>query len=186
MLVIRNRLHRLWALLPGLFVILAACATPESAPRGEADVADGVQEEAVERLAPEFEMTDLEGRPVRLSDSHGKVRLIDFWATWCPPCRDEIPMLNALHDTYGEQGLEIIAVTDESVELVQSFLDEYEMRYANLIGSPEDAMNYGVMGLPTAFLIDGEGRIVDDFFGPKPKRVLEKKIRELLKLPPAT
>jgi thiol-disulfide isomerase/thioredoxin len=186
MVLIRHRPHRLWALLPGLLVLFAACGTPETARQAEAGVADGVQEEAGERLAPEFEMTDLEGRSVRLSDSHGKVRLIDFWATWCPPCRDEIPMLNALHEAYGGQGLEIIAVTDESVELMQSFLEEHEMKYANLIGTADDAMNYGVMGLPTAFLVDAEGRIVDDFFGPKPKSVLEKKIRELLELPPAT
>jgi thiol-disulfide isomerase/thioredoxin len=164
-------------------LLAAGCGGSTSAP--QADPAQA-QADGGERLAPEFEMTDLEGRTVRLSDSHGKVRLIDFWATWCPPCRDEIPMLNALHDTYGEQGLEIIAVTDESVELVEAFLDEHEMKYSNLIGTPEDAVNYEVMGLPTAFLIDGEGRIVEDFFGPKPKGVLERKIREMLELPPAT
>ena len=182
MIMIRIRAYRFWAPLLCVVALLAAgCGGSTSAPQ-----ADAAQGEGGERLAPEFEMTDLEGRTVRLSDSHGKVRLIDFWATWCPPCREEIPMLNALHDTYGEQGLEIIAVTDESVELVEAFLEEYEIKYSNLIGTPEDAMIYEVMGLPTAFLIDREGRIVDDFFGPKPKSVLERKIRELLELPPAT
>ena len=132
--------------------------------------------------APDFEHVDLEGNSVRLSALRGKTVVIDFWATWCPPCVEEVPMLKELHEIYGEQGLEILAISDESAEVVQTFVEENEVPYPNLIGTDEVSSEYRVLGLPTAYLIDGEGNIVEFFAGPKPRRVLEKKIRELLEL----
>ncbi len=110
--------------------------------------------------------------------------MIDFWATWCPPCRDEIPMLNELADTYGDDGLTILAISDESSEVLGKFAEEYQVRYTNLVDTEGVYERYVVLGLPTAFLIDGEGRIVKSFLGPKPRKVLEAKIREMLELPP--
>lgn len=93
-------------------------------------------------------------------------------------------MFNELQEAYGEQGFTILAVSDETAEVQRPFADEYAMLYTNLVGTQEMVLDYGVLSLPTAFLIDRDGRIVDHFIGPKPRRVLEKKIRALLDLPP--
>ena len=97
-------------------------------------------------------------------------------------------MLNELHAIYGAEGLEILAISDvdEGADIVQPFVDEHGVEYRNLIGSAEVSSEYKVYGLPTAFLVDREGKIVKTFFGPKPRKPLEKLIRELLELPPAT
>jgi thiol-disulfide isomerase/thioredoxin len=139
-----------------------------------------------ENFAPEFTLTDIDGNEVSLASTAGKVRLIDFWATWCPPCRDEIPMLNELSEAYRDQGFEILAISDENQKVISKFAEEYEVKYTNLVGTERVSEQYIVLGLPAAYLIDGEGRIVESFLGPKPRKVLEAKIRELLELPPST
>jgi len=136
-------------------------------------------------VAPDFEMTDLGGDTVKLSALDGRVRLLDFWATWCPPCREEIPMLNELHRQYGEAGLSILALSDEDAAIIQEFASETRMAYTNLVDASTVAERYGVLGLPTAFLVDREGKIVETFFGAKPRAALERQIRTLLGLEPA-
>jgi len=173
-------------LLLSVMALCAACAggPPAAAPAEAEETVAGTTDED---LAPDFALEDLEGNTVSLADSQGQVRLLDFWATWCAPCREEIPMLNELHETYRSDGLLIVAISDvnEDASVVQPFVDDHGVLYPNLVGSEQVAMDYEVLGLPTAFLIDGDGRIVETFFGPKPRRILEKRIRELLELPPA-
>jgi len=130
--------------------------------------------------APDFRLQTVDGGQMQLSDSNGKVRLIDFWATWCAPCVEEIPMLKELHDKYGDQGLEILAIAEEDASVLREFVDEHDIDYTNLVGTEAVATSYRVLGLPSAFLVDGDGRIVETFQGPKPARVLEEKIRNLL------
>lgn len=91
-------------------------------------------------------------------------------------------MLNRLHSTYADRGFEVVAISDfeESAELVREFVDEYDVEYVNLLGAEEMGDKYVVMGLPMAYLIDREGRIVESYFGPKPPKALEEKIQELL------
>ena len=164
-----------------------ACSGSNSSSATTAAVAtDGAEVAGDPSLAPEFELATLDGTVVRLSDSAGKVRLIDFWATWCAPCREEIPMLNELHEGYRDQGLTILAISDEDADIVGPFAEEYGVNYTNLVGGEDTFVEYGAPALPTAYLLDGEGRIVETYVGPKPKKVLEKKIRELLELPPLT
>jgi thiol-disulfide isomerase/thioredoxin len=136
-----------------------------------------------EGIAPDFELSDLSGRQVSLSESDGRVRLVDFWATWCAPCRKEIPMLNELHRTYGSEGLTILAISEENPEVVREFAEEVGVEYANLIDRGDVSQRYEVLGLPTAFLIDREGRIVETYMGEKPREQLEERIRELLDQP---
>lgn len=95
-------------------------------------------------------------------------------------------MLQRLHETYGEQGLTVLAISDESAEVVRDFVQDKGIAYTNLIDPGEVAEEYVVLGLPTGFLIDRDGRIVERFIGPKPGKVLERRIRELLELPPET
>lgn len=161
----------------GLALLVAACAGPRG---GGADAAEGGA-----RMAPPFELTDLEGQTISLADSDGQVRLVDFWATWCAPCREEIPMFNELQEAYGDKGFTILAVSDEGPDVQRPFAEEYGLRYTSLVGTEQIGADYGVLSLPTAYLIDREGRIVDHFIGPKPRRMLERKIRELLDLPPS-
>jgi peroxiredoxin len=137
-------------------------------------------------IAPDFALSDLDGRTIRLADSAGKVRLIDFWATWCAPCREEIPLLNELHADFAARGLEILAISDETAEVLREFAAEHEVRYTNLVGTVDVAESFGVLGLPTAYLLDSEGRIVESFLGPKPRRALTQKIEQLLKAHPST
>ncbi|HKQ60560.1 MAG TPA: TlpA disulfide reductase family protein [Candidatus Polarisedimenticolaceae bacterium] len=162
--------------------LLLATACSRGAPSSSQEPAPTV---ATPQVAPDFTLQNLEGAQVRLSDSAGRVRLIDFWATWCAPCREEIPMLRELYQAYGDQGLTILAISDEDREVLRAFVQAQGIPYPNLIGNDELGEQYGVLGLPMAFLVDREGKIVESFLGPKPRKPLETRIRELLGLPPA-
>lgn len=163
------------ALVAGLLV-LPACGGPDSTP---SRTASG-------DVAPEFTLSDIHGDSVSLSDFEGQVLLIDFWATWCAPCREEIPMLTELHRTYGERGFTLLAISDENAELIAEFVAEYGVPYLNLVDPGEVSREYQVTSLPTAFLVDREGRIVEAFRGTKIRKVLEARIVELLDAEPAT
>lgn len=159
-----------------LSLLLAACGAPK-APEAPA----AARTEA--KSAPDFSLQDLDGKTVKLSDYAGRVRLVDFWATWCAPCREEIPTFKDLHARYGERGFTIIgiAMDDEGGPVVGPFVKEHAMPYVNLLGNEEVGNAYGPLrGLPTKFLLDKDGKIVDTFFGAVPKSVLEKKIQALL------
>jgi thiol-disulfide isomerase/thioredoxin len=183
---------RTWTplLLAALALVAAACApgpgddAATTAASVEAD--DGAPSIGDTRPAPAFSLPDLDGIEVTLGETTGELRLVDFWATWCAPCREEIPMLNELHETYADSGLRILAISTESAELIREFVEEHEVSYTNLVGTEEISEEYGVLGLPTAYLVDAEGTIVKFYFGPKPRRELEGRIRELLDLPPLT
>jgi thiol-disulfide isomerase/thioredoxin len=141
---------------------------------------------AAREAAPEFSLPGLDGREVRLADFEGSIRLVDFWATWCAPCREEIPMLNELQASYGERGFRILAISEEEADVIREFVEREEVRYLNLVGTAEVAEAYGVLGLPSAYLLDREGRVVETFVGPKPRRVLVERIEALLAASPAT
>jgi thiol-disulfide isomerase/thioredoxin len=167
-------------------LLAGACGPDASAPGFSAQTGSASTEDLT--VAPEFTLESLDGEPVRLSDSAGQVRLVDFWATWCAPCREEIPMLNELQANYGERGFRVLAISDpdDELNLIREFVDEHEVEYLNLVGTAEVTQSYQVPGLPTAYLVDGEGRVIEKFFGAKPRRVLEKKIEALLAEAPTT
>jgi thiol-disulfide isomerase/thioredoxin len=170
------------AVVCAVAALLVACGCTGNAAEYRASV--GTAEQAED--APDFTARKLDGAPFRLSETAGQVRLIDFWATWCAPCREEVPMLNQLHADYGPQGLLILAITDEETEVVRDFVEEYGVEYLNVIASEEVTEAYNVPGLPAAYLIDAEGRVVKTFLGPKPRRVLVEQIEALLGNTPAT
>jgi thiol-disulfide isomerase/thioredoxin len=133
--------------------------------------------------APDFELKDVEGKVFHLSDAKGTVRLVDFWATWCAPCREEIPMFKDLHATYGAKGFTLvgIAMDDEGLAKVKPYVDELKIPYLTLIGNEDVAKAFGgVVGFPSKFLVDRDGRIVDTWVGAVPRAVLEKKILSIL------
>lgn len=134
------------------------------------------------RPAPDFTLTGLTGDKVSLSDYRGKVVLLDFWATWCAPCKEEIPHFVDLQNRYGERGLQIIGVSmDDDEKLVREFQEQFRMNYPVAIGSAKLAEQYGgVLGLPITFVIDSEGRIVSRHIGQTSADVFEAEIRRLL------
>jgi thiol-disulfide isomerase/thioredoxin len=177
----------------GLLLLVAGCGggVSDQHPVAEADgpASDpGAEPDAGPPMAFDFTLDTLSGDAFRLSDGSGRVRLIDFWATWCAPCREEIPMLNELQASYGDRGFQVLAISDpdEDVGVIREFVKEHKVEYLNLVGTEEVNEAYHVLGLPAAYLVDGEGRVVDSFMGPKPRRVLVKKIEALLDGAPTT
>lgn len=133
-------------------------------------------------VAPVFSATDLNGRKLNLEDYKGKVVLLDFWATWCGPCRIEIPGFVELQDRYRDQGLVVIGVSmDDSVEPVREFYREFEMNYPVVMEDGRISELYGgIIGLPTTFIIGRDGRIYSKHMGANDVSVFEEEIKELL------
>ncbi len=163
-------------------LLLAGCGAPAPSSGGGGEVASDEDASKTEepRVAPAFTLPRVGGGEVSLSDSAGRVRLVDFWTTWCPPCREEIPLLNELQLAYGERGFDIIAISPEEADILEEFMAENPVEYTSLIGTEELVHEYGAPGYPTAFLIDGDGYVVEVFFGPKSRSALEEQIEALL------
>ena len=116
--------------------------------------------------APDFVLNDLDGRPVRLSDLRGKVVLIEFWATWCPPCTMAIPELNALQRKYMDRDFLILSIsTDEDISTVRSYVEENEVLFPVLFDDKNVNSSYGVYNIPTVVIIDENGIVLKNHMG---------------------
>lgn len=136
----------------------------------------------VGKLAPSFTLKDLKGKQVSLSDFKGKVVLLDFWGTWCGPCRRVIPHLDALYKKYKDQGLVVIGINHErDHDKVKAYANEH-ISYVVLLDADREFEEYGIRGIPAAFYIDREGKIrySEVGYGPGVEREVERKIKELL------
>ena len=135
------------------------------------------------RPAPDFALSDADGRTVRLADFKGKVVLLDFWATWCGPCKIEIPWFMEFQRKYKDQGFSVLGVSmDEGGwPTVRPFVEEMKMNYPVLLGNDETATAFGgIEVLPTTFIIDKQGRVVTTHMGLVSKDEMEETIRSLL------
>ncbi len=132
--------------------------------------------------APNFTLTDLSGQKLDLADYKGKVVLLDFWATWCGPCRIEIPGFVQLQNHYRDQGFTVIGVSmDDGPEPVRDFYKEYKMNYRVAMGNEKLGEIFGgILGLPTTFLIGRDGRIYAKHVGATDISVFEDEIKRLL------
>jgi len=131
-----------------------------------------------------FTLKDMNGRDVRLNDYAGNVILLDFWATWCAPCRIEIPGFIELHDEYGPQGFSVLGVSvDDPPDALQTYAKELGMDYPVLVGNGRDDVKdaFGpLVGFPTTLIIARDGTICSRHAGFAPKEQFEEEIKALL------
>jgi cytochrome c biogenesis protein CcmG, thiol:disulfide interchange protein DsbE len=135
--------------------------------------------------APDFQMKDVDGKPVTLAGLRGKVVLLNFWATWCGPCREEIPSLIALQKQYKDK-LQIIGMLtdDDDDDVLHKLIEAEGINYPVVLATPEMRMQYGgIPALPTLFVINAEGRVVQKHVGLYNPSLYETEVRALLDLP---
>lgn len=131
--------------------------------------------------ATNFNLADLDGKEHNLSDYRGKWVVVNYWATWCPPCIEEIPELNSFHDKHKKTDAVVLGVNFEELDpdLVSQFLEEYMVSYPILLDEPDKFTELGrIDGLPTTFIISPRGEVVHKKTGKVDTAYLEKVIQE--------
>ncbi len=193
-----SKVTRIWVvvLVLSAFTLFASCG-----PKSRADVAFGTI------AAPEMTLLYLDGSKTKLSALEGKVVLLNFWATWCPPCRQELPHFEALHEDYADRGLAVVGVSMDQADrdYVSKFSEEVGITYQIAMSPFEDVeeiwskieliptiygfgseepepSNGSVQMMPTTFLIDRSGRIFSKHVGPRDRETLEPDLRVLMGL----
>jgi cytochrome c biogenesis protein CcmG/thiol:disulfide interchange protein DsbE len=164
------------AALLGVVVACSTNSTPASTVK--------VKAEDKRNMAADFTLKDADGKSVKLADYKGKVVLLNFWATWCGPCKVEIPWFVEFEKQFKDQGFEVLGVSmdDEGWEIVKPYLAKSPVNYRMLVGDDVMAQKYGgIESLPTSFVIDRQGRIAATHVGLVERADYEGEIRELLR-----
>jgi peroxiredoxin len=133
--------------------------------------------------APNWQLTDLDGKTVSLSDFKGNAVILDFWATWCPPCREEIPGFVALQKQYKDQGLVVVGVSLDQggPGVVSAFAKQNHIDYPIVMGTEDVATAYGnIQAIPTTFVIDPKGNIVAKHEGATDMATFESELKPIL------
>jgi cytochrome c-type biogenesis protein len=131
--------------------------------------------------APDVQFTKLDGSTMKLKDLQGRVVLLNFWATWCVPCRNEIPSLSAMQKDLDSRGLSIVGVSyDDTADLVQEFQKDIPQSYQIVLGGREVGSQLPASPLPTTYIIDRQGRIRDKMIGERTRAAFESVIKPLL------
>jgi cytochrome c biogenesis protein CcmG/thiol:disulfide interchange protein DsbE len=134
---------------------------------------------------PEFALPATNGGEWKLTDNRGKVMLVNFWATWCAPCRRETPELVRIHEKYAGRGFSVVGISlDENpASVVPGFIEKFKMTYPVLYPTPDFGMAAEVQSLPTTLLLDRQGRIARTYLGAVSEDMLTGDIEQLLQEP---
>lgn len=166
------KLLRNAALLPILLTfILSSCSSSDTPATGQLG------------NAPGFALEGMDGKTIDFDQYKGKLVLVDFWATWCPPCRRSIPHLAELHTKYSNQGFEVVGISLDNTgrESVATFVRDYAIPYTILMGTQETAMKWNIgSGIPVAILVNRQGAVVEKVVGYKDTQFWEEKIAQYL------
>jgi len=157
-----------------LAILVFLALAPASCGRAE--------EPGVPRQIPDLRLPGIGGKQVRLTDFKGKILIVDFWATWCGPCKETIPDLVRLQDRYRKDGLAVIGISldVQGETAVAAFARQYRMNYTVLLGDDRTARAFGgIVGIPTSFVVNRQGRIVKRFVGVVDAAAYEDLIRNL-------
>jgi peroxiredoxin len=155
-----------------LFAAIAATGCRSGAPKGRTGAG-----------APDFTVTDIQGKKLSLSDYKGKVVLLDFWATWCAPCLEEIPHFIEMQQSLGPQGFQTIGISmDDGPKPVERFYQEHKLNYPVAVGDSKLADSYGgLYGLPVTFVINRDGQIRKKFVGGTDPALIQQEVMAALK-----
>ncbi len=162
--------------------LLTVLASAPARAQGEGNVIRFVRNPDT---APAFKLDTLDGKPISLADAHGKVILLNFWATWCGPCRAEIPDLIELQNKYKDH-LQIIGLTvdDDDPAAIKKVVEKTGINYPVAMASDEVRVQYGgIAALPTSFMLDSEGRVMQKHEGLRDPLLYELEIRALAGMP---
>lgn len=176
MLVSLHRSLLAAAAICGMLVLNVNCGNTRS-------VRAAVKPEKDRKSAPEFSLKDAHGRVVKLSDYKGKVVLLNFWATWCGPCKIEIPWFIDFEQKFKDRGFAVLGVSmdEDGWEAVKPYIEKQKVNYRVVVASDEVADLYGgVSSLPTSFVLDRQGKIADVHVGLVSKSVYQNEIEQLL------
>jgi peroxiredoxin len=134
------------------------------------------------KAAPELDLQDSVGKLVSLKDYRGKIVVLDFWATWCHGCKEEIPWFAEFERKYSDKGLSVIGVSldEDGWKVVKPFTKAMAVSYRIVLGNDSTAKEYGVGSMPDTFIIDRDGRIAATYMGVVDKNNFEKNVQELL------
>ena len=184
-----SRSSRAWAVALTAVVVLVAVALGVGVLIGRQGTAGAARASAqrpvsVERdqLAPLFSLPSTTGETVALSSFEGQVVLVNFWATWCPPCRDEMPVIQATHEKYADRGFRVLAVNvQETPGQVEAYARELGLTFPLLLDQRGDVtQTYRVQNLPRSFFLDRQGRVVRIHPGELTPDTMERYLKELL------
>jgi len=182
----RSNFALLTVFVPAFF--LAGCGRTQTAQADAKPIKqDDAQSESIRLVknpdaAPPFQLIDLGGKPVSLAEARGKIVLLNFWATWCGPCRAEIPDLVDLQERYADK-LEIIALATEEddSDQVRRFVQHSGINYRVAMASDQVVRDYGgIAALPTSFVIDAQGRVVQKHIGLNDPTLYERELKAML------
>ena len=170
-----------YAMLPGLPAPADLFSTGAAAGTTQAD--EAVCPASAKKANLDFTVTDMDGKSVKLADYRGKVLVLDFWATWCPPCKAEIPGFVELQNTYGPQGLQVLRVSvDDPADQLKPFASEFKMNYPVLVGLGRDDLlkAYDAVDvLPITWFVKPDGTIGGQGTGLHPKSWFDENVKAL-------
>ena len=152
-----------------IFLIAIALCLAAGACNKKENASTALPSAQISAVAPDFTLADISGKNVALTDFRGKVVLLEFWATWCPPCKASVPAMVALHNKYGQKGFSVIGVSidtdSDALEKIRQFAASNNISYPVLLANNATPKAYDVVSIPTSFLIGKDGKIVDIFRG---------------------